>query len=484
MKRTKRLYLYFSIIALSITVLPYFIFAFFSVPTGDDYAFASDSLEQGILEFIKHRYLTWNGRYSSDFLISVYNVIGHQFHQYFLIKFFALIPLSLLTLYGISGYIFIKLLTGCKDFILNLSYSLTVLVAIILNTRLTSTVFWLAGGFAYGMANSLLIILFTFIVYTTYMYKEENKNFFLFPLAIFLIVFTNGLSETIMISCTSLIISFAVLNIMFQPCGFNKEFVIKNLTYLGFALISAMIVILAPGNNTRMDKIDAAPSNSGSLLYSTVQSFWSTRSYLFDWINPLWICFFVLIIMIIHQVPQDKKSVFINNSKIFFILITSLFIALYMSFFVTWYSLGHASPPRSVSTSYTIFMLITMMLGFYCSLKLHIGDFVDLQKISRISLMITVTFCMIAIGLYLSSVKHDLQILQKHHRFYQKVYSLATNAEPDSHLVLPPEPKVKIFKPSHEFWSSLSDNKNSYANQSFAKYFKLKSVSTSRHKSS
>ena len=87
--KSKKFYINFSIFFLCITILPYLILALFTVPTGDDYAFASAALEQGILGFVKDRYLTWNGRYTADFLMACYNVIGHQITDYFLIKSFA-----------------------------------------------------------------------------------------------------------------------------------------------------------------------------------------------------------------------------------------------------------------------------------------------------------------------------------------------------------------------------------------------------------
>ncbi|MEL4895058.1 hypothetical protein [Crocosphaera sp. Alani8] len=87
---------------------------------------------------------------------------------------------------------------------------------------------------------------------------------------------------------------------------------------------------------------------------------------------------------------------------------------------------------------------------------------------------------MISLGLRSSSLKNDLQILQKHHNFYQKIYSLAINAESGSSLVFPPEPQTKILKPNHSFWSALGENRDSYANKSFSKYFNLESVSTSK----
>ncbi|MEA5536119.1 DUF6056 family protein [Crocosphaera sp. XPORK-15E] len=467
-----------SIFFLCIVILPYFIFALFSVPTGDDYAFASTSLEQGILGFIKNRYLTWNGRYTSDFLIAFYNVVGHQITDYFLIKFFALVPLFLLTSYGVANYVFIKLLTGCKNFTINFLYTLIILVSILINTDVKSTIFWLAGGIAYGFANSLLILSFALIIYTVYLEKEQNL--LLFGLTSFLIIFINGLSETIMVAFTTLVVTLSILNILLNPL--SRKFILKNLLYSSFAFISAIMVVAAPGNYNRIEKVENATSNSGSLIFSAIQSFWSTRHYLFDLINPLSICLFILIVLVSYQVPKEKISVLIQNKKIFMMVMTSLGFAMYMSFFVIWYSLGNDSPPRSVSTSYTLFLLMTIMLGFYCGFEFQVNNLISPQKISKVSFIVVLIFCLTSLGFRSSLLKHDFQTIQKHHNYYQKIYSLAINAKPGTSLTFPPEPETKMLKPDHPFWSALGENENSYANQSFSKYFGLKSVSTSRKK--
>lgn len=466
--KPKNLYINLALIVLFVTLTPYLLLAFFSVPASDDFLHASLSLDLGVLGFIKHRYLSWSGRYSSDFVISIYNVIGHKFSQYFLIKFFWIIPLFIISLYLGSNYIFISLLTSSNKFKFKLLFSLISLIAILTNTELNSTVFWLAGGATYGLGNSLFMISFGITIYTLYI---NQKNLFLCLINLLLILFINGLSETMMVSYTTLIITILLLNIFIFTNSLTRNLLLNNIAYLAVALISAFIVYLAPGNQVRTSQ--ESSYYAGKIILCISRGFWSTFENVFYWINPFWFCLVILLVFSITKVFTTQIETLWINRKTFLIIITSLIAALYMSYYTRWYALGWKGPPRSNSTSYTIFLMITIILSLYIVKKLNSASLANYIKTGKTFISIIIIFCCLSVAVNYQILKHDLRILKRHYEYYQTIYPLVIQARSNDDIKLPSEPRVKILRYRHNY---LTINKQNWINTSFSRYFNLNSV--------
>jgi hypothetical protein len=465
-KTSKNIFFYLGICILIITIIPYLFLAFFSVPAADDFVQASDSLERGLWEFIQWRYFSWSGRYSSDFIIASYNLVGHQLSNYFLINFYYIIPLFLISSYFIANFSFIALLVPENKIKNNFLYALIVSLAILTNTDLNSTVFWLSGGATYALGNSLFIISLGLTIYTLYL----NYNSWLFTyINIILILFINGLSESIMISYTIFFILIFILNLTFNLL--QKKEKIINLYYLISAIASAIVVYIAPGNSNRLDA-----GKSEQFFLSFVKSFSLMFHYIFTWINPFWICLVILLIVFIHNQLTGAIDIFKKNQKILLIIIFSLIVSFYMSYFVRWYSLGGNGPLRANSISYTIFFTITIMLCILIGINL---DEVVLKKYSnpKIFLGLITMFCCFSLGVNYQILKHDFRVLKSHHQYYQTYYPLLINAQPNSDIKLPPEPRVKILRFTENY---LTDNKNHWINRGFARYFHINSVISSQ----
>jgi hypothetical protein len=147
-----------------------------------------------------------------------------------------------------------------------------------------------------------------------------------------------------------------------------------------------------------------------------------------------------------------------------------------MSYFVRWYSLGGNGPLRANSISYTIFFTITIMLCILIGINL---DEVVLKKYSnpKIFLGLITMFCCFSLGVNYQILKHDFRVLKSHHQYYQTYYPLLINAQPNSDIKLPPEPRVKILRFTENY---LTDNKNHWINRGFARYFHINSVISSQ----
>ncbi|MDJ0901194.1 MAG: DUF6056 family protein [Xenococcus sp. MO_188.B8] len=465
----RNLYFNIALVILFITIIPYLFLALFSVPAGDDFVQASNALEKGVFGYVKWRYFNWNGRYTSDFIIAFYNILGNKISQYFLIKFFFIVPLSLLSCYVGANYFFLKILFKNNQIRFNIIYALIATISIISNTLISQSVFWLAGGTAYGLASSLFIISFAITIYTLYL--SQNYSFLFFINAL-IISFINGLSETIMVVNTTFIIVISILNIVIFSRAYPRRFSLKNVSYSVIVLISALIVYMAPGNANR----SSGYAQRGDIVLSLGMSIHSTFDHVFKWINPFWICLFVLGLFISCKLPNNRIKNLVENRKILTIIFTSLVASLYMSYFVRWYSTGHEGVLRADTVSYTIFFIITVILSICLGVSLNSNNLVSYVKTERVFLFAITTFCCLSIAINYPQLKNDFQILKRHYEYYQTNYSLAIKAKSGSNIELLPEPRAKILRYSDDYWGYLQNDKQHPINKGFARYFNLNSV--------
>ncbi|HEY9858072.1 MAG TPA: hypothetical protein V6D16_01100, partial [Candidatus Obscuribacterales bacterium] len=237
------------ILMLLVTVSPYVFMSFFSVPSADDFSQASSSLDKGIVGHVIQRYLNWSGRYSSDIIISTYNVLGHKVDENFLVNFYYIVPIFLSTFYFLACYLFVSLLSLKNNIKWKCIFSLLSTAFMLSSVELRSTIFWLAGGAAYTLGNSLFLISSGITFFVLYIDSSNKRNDLLIPLNITLIFLINGFSEVLMVSNTVFITALLLLSYTLKNLRRNEYL---NLLYFEIsAIISAILVFFAPGNTNR-----------------------------------------------------------------------------------------------------------------------------------------------------------------------------------------------------------------------------------------
>ncbi|WP_121971238.1 DUF6056 family protein [Leptolyngbya sp. BC1307] len=451
---------------LLIAVLPYIFLAFFTVPAADDFLQAHESLERGLFGYVEWRYMSWNGRYAADFLVALYNLIGHKLSESFITNFYFLSSLLFMFSYALASFIFIVILFGRRSLRTGLIFALMALLYSLSNSEVRSTFFWLSGGIAYTLANSFFIILVALFVRFFKIFRQRKTLL----ASLVLIPIINGLSETSMVACTAFVLSLIFLESLFLT-GFRGRLVLNKIALCICTIFSALLVYMAPGNANRM-------SADGQLEISYIKVICETMVFaslkIFHLINPFWIVL-VLITMFLSQqlVSTETKKVF-KASKFLWIVLASLVLAFYASYFVRFYSSGSSGPLRADSTSYTIFFLITVFIGFF------VGTSFDWLKpfpkwtYNKLLLLFITSFSLFsfAANYSLYSLAHDFRLLKDHYTYYQEIYPELIQAVPDAEIELPPEPRVKVLR-----WKCyLTDDKNYWVNQAVADYFRLESV--------
>ncbi len=263
-----------------------------------------------------------------------------------------------------------------------------------------------------------------------------------------------------------------MLNFVVFSRDYPRSFLLKNTFYSVIGLISALIVYMAPGNANR----SSGYSQRGDILLSLFMSIQSTFNQVFKWINPFWICLFILGLFIGCQLSFNSRKTLVETRKILTVIVTSLIASLYMSYFVRWYSTGGEADFRANTISYTIFFILTVILSICLGVILNSNKLVNYVKTERVFLSVISTFCCLSIAVNYPQLKHDFQILKRHYEYYQTNYSLVIKAKQGSNIELPPEPRAKILRYNNGYWGYLQKDKQHPINKGFARYFNLNSV--------
>lgn len=457
----------FLIIGLLVCLIsPYIILACFSVPSSDDFLQAYHAVTKGVLGFVSSRYMHWNGRYSADFVISFYNVVGHRIDQNFLFKFYFLVPLSLLTVFCGASYAFISDISGSRQTGWKIAFSLLLLLLMLSTVELRSTVFWLAGGITYVLGSAMFLIMFAVIVSTIYIKRTEEWEVGKLTLAVFLISFVNGFNEVLMVANATFIASLLMLGLLLRNLRVIDYF--RLLYFQLFSVGSAFIVVLAPGNGNRM----AVNGQSIGLFAVAKESLLSSLHYSFTSLSPLLITGLVLLTGLLAYSLTSELKAYVRDRCSFLTVVVSLGLALGMSYFVRYYSLGSIGPARA---DFVSFLLLFLLLFHGCLYLCSLERFTRLRDmLSRYQTMLAVTgiFSVLSISTSVDLLGSDFRGLEAHRTYYQTLYSTLSEIKTESVVEVQPEPKVAVLR-----WKcDLTDDDDYWVNQSIAKYFNVTSI--------
>lgn len=469
-----KVYLWGAFGALAITILPYLILAFFSVPSADDFYQATNAVDKGVISYVNWRYTSWNGRYAADLLIALYQLIGHQISEAFLTKYYYVSSILFIFIHWLASYSLICILHQKNNIRIGLIYSSVSIISILSNTEVRSTFFWLSGGIAYSLGNALVLLLFPLCIYLFY-YNYRRDLLLLCALLVFSI---NGLSETVMVACTIFILCLLIFEIVLPKVTtleVNYTILTGKATLAGVAAISAYMMCAAPGNAVRSSVNSYSQSIFKVVQYSLMHSFFKA----FEWVNPFWLSQIVIIVLISYAFQEDKKvTAFFQDWRKFFPVLLSLLFSFYMTYFVRIYAIGGIRPIRADSTSYTMFFALTSLVGLFIRFnilnRLSWNKYLPSQTYSQLLLFSIVLFsCFSSISNYsYYSLVHDFQLLSSHRKYYQDSYLALAIAEDNSSVELSPEPRAEILR-----WKCyLTDDKDYWVNKAVADYFDLSGV--------
>ena len=140
--------------------MEFFLISFYNHPSADDFCFAEKSNSLGYWQTQIHYYNNWTGRYMSTALLTI-NPVGNTW-----LLDYKLLPIFLITLFGVSIYLFIsKLLPNLnlKGRLL-LSYSILFLYMFKAPT-MSESFYWMSASITFQVASILSLLLFSLILH-------------------------------------------------------------------------------------------------------------------------------------------------------------------------------------------------------------------------------------------------------------------------------------------------------------------------------
>jgi hypothetical protein len=314
--------------------------AFYAVPAADDFCYGVRAMTDGLIRGVVSEYMGWSGRFSATFLMEAFAGSSELLtRQYFLVPWLIL----LLNLVGARHFL---ISVGTKD----RAFLLVFFVALIATYSMREAVFWLAGGFTYGIACAIFLPLI----------GEELK--------LFLGEIPPSWKRTLVLCVASLLLAgfnevvmvahVALLGLLFFSSAFHK----KNpatVRAIGFillaAIIGAFIVKFAPGNAIRSAHVPNAPN----LFHALENSFiWTFQRYSKPFLLSVFL-FYSALIVFAPKINRDFRAGLLLELLLF------LLCALWASLFTRAYVFNDLGPARSQTVDYMLVNLIAFLTACY-----------------------------------------------------------------------------------------------------------------------
>lgn len=269
--------------------------SFFVYPSGDDYGYAFRIQRDGFIYSFIDTYMNWSGRYMAT-LLSFFNPLFFSFSN-----LYSLYSLILIILFVASTYFFIH------HSIYTASLSSKVLaMALLLCTiwagmpTFFESYFWFSSYISYTIP-----CIFTLAFLGTLFYYERNELKLSLGRSVLLTIFLS-FCLVVIIGCNelALIMIDCALFLMLYSRWKNRSMRFLLLVLCFVALISSIVVFVAPGNYARMEISQARVDIFQILSYATI----FTCSFLLKNI-PLLSAMSLVYLLVVAPHIGEKKSI-------------------------------------------------------------------------------------------------------------------------------------------------------------------------------
>ncbi len=418
---------------LAFTVLPFIFISFFAMPMGDDFHFGDVGRNNNTINAVKFWCNNWNGRYTSDLFLTIFNPLSYNCLDYFWLP-----PLALIFGICLSVYILIKTVGGKEKNPTNGLIILTTIVFLILNLmpEIGETLYWLAGAYTYQTGNIFFILLVAIVFRLTQKNSIFNNVFLVLVAAIliFLIAGTNEISMAYVFGCTFL---YAFVHFIIKP----KKATIPLFLFVT-ACVASYISITSPGNFIRA-------SSTGGLLQNIPKAFLESALrgsiYIVYWLPSA----LIMTIIIWKQLGKVADNYIIEReikSKEIYLVLIVFLLVIVAGFFPSIASTGK-NAQRTIAP-----ILIVFILSYFGIVIYYYQYFNSLFIKAKLN-TIPINYLGIVIIIFAFSNKHNVMNayedivslkVTKYHKVVKSVYEDLANNKKDTIYVMPlfPEPNV------------------------------------------
>lgn len=336
---------------LTVIILPFIVLCLFLYPHSDDYWSVIFLKKYGFWQSQVEWYYAWFGRYTMVFIMNIHAVLFTNGYEW-MYKIYPLIAIN-----GIIGSIYFLLRTLYRELLPTIKYwqwSLWLLFIFLYKApKISESLYWMVAVVNYTYAFPCILLFFSLLF--RYFFEEHYKNYKIFLLLCFLIIFIIGLSEVSMFIFILLFCSFIFLFIIH-----NKKIPpVQIIMMIMLVLCCSLVVIKAPGNSIRTSMYIRNSLPTHDLLFSVKSSIKLAVSYVFfEWFRDSvlpWVS--LLFVAFNHEYVKKLKDhpIFRSHPLILAFISWSIIVA---AFFPGYWSMGGPLPERAINLIYLLFLVL------------------------------------------------------------------------------------------------------------------------------
>lgn len=337
---TRAMLLSFTLL-LVLTIAPAIYISQYANPAADDFTYSYRARTDGIVKTITDEYFGWNGRYSTDLLVTLNPIVKDSFSGY------KIAPVVIVLLILLATYFFIRSINFKRGPALLLSLLFTSLF-LNLMPDISEGIFWYTGAVCYQAGNLLALVhLGLYFLYQSG--RMVISRIFHLLLLIGSLFFVIGFNEVL----TAYVILFYVL--LFFLHKENRPKIISVLLICTF--IFSALMFLSPGNSER----ESLFTENHNLFSSFINSGLQTGRFAFSWIFSPALLLTSLFFILIYN--QYKNSLIVFRTISPFLSTALLFSTIFIAAFIPYWATGILGQHRTINTACFFFILL-----WFCNL--------------------------------------------------------------------------------------------------------------------
>ena len=332
--------------ALLLALLPFFVLAWYSHPSSDDFLLANGLHEHGLLEYQRYMYLNWTGRYSSVLLWSLFNPVAYEGWR----LSYKLLPFVFLLAALGSFYALLRGLLRSSVPVRGLWLGSGVLLLLLL-FQLPSTaegIYWVTGIYNYLLPGLFALLLLVLLArYASAPTQPARQRWLL--AAMLLTVFVIGANEVLALPLLVALGCFTMLRAWQQkrlPLGYSL------LTLV--AAVACAVSFLAPGNYIRMAN---EPQHFG-IAKAAVLAAAAAAYCVINWLgNGVLLAVTLLLAPLSARLAQRPELPLNQLARNPLLISAFLFGLLVIGFFPSFWATGMPIPLRARNMLYLFFLV-------------------------------------------------------------------------------------------------------------------------------
>lgn len=338
-------------LVLVVVLFPFLAMHFFNRPSSDDFSFAADAQEFGFWGAQATTYLSWSGRYFSDFLLAASPwILWHPW---------AYKTLTATLMIGIVGSVFWlcgRLFPEWGGFRKSAVAGLFLIVFFLEVPAPDQYFYWMTGALTYQMATILTVLFWGFGLE----FSKTQKTHYLVicSLCVFGIV---GSNETSLV-LTDVILLSAMAFRLFQERKMDLSLCF--LTILAFALTG--VVLASPGNQHR----SAFFPFKHDLNRTLILTFQFGSEYLLKWLRGIRGIFWIELFTLFFFLRGEREPMILQNKILKPRVVMALLLFLpFLGVLPAAWAMGEAPPDRAMSVVFFwfwgLFYFLILQGSFY-----------------------------------------------------------------------------------------------------------------------